>query len=53
MEVMPRWADVVLVPLISVLIAFAISAGEDGDRAGAWATDPRGAVAFTLEADLG
>ena len=27
MERMPRWADVVLVPLISVLIAFAISAG--------------------------
>jgi len=27
MEVMPRWVDVVLVPLISVAIAFAISAG--------------------------
>src|SRR6056297_1094982 len=27
MERMPRWADVVLVPLISVMIAFAISAG--------------------------
>ncbi|MEM6738883.1 MAG: ABC transporter permease [Pseudomonadota bacterium] len=27
MDVMPRWVDLVLVPLISVLIAFAISAG--------------------------
>jgi simple sugar transport system permease protein len=27
MDVMPRWVDVVLVPLISVAIAFAISAG--------------------------
>ena len=27
MDVMPKWADALLIPLISILIAFAISAG--------------------------
>ena len=27
MDVMPKWADALLIPLISIIIAFAISAG--------------------------